>query len=297
MKKISYFFLLVLLACSPKSQRNEKPQLFVAIEPIRFLAEQIAGDKLSIKSLIPPGGEPHTFEITPADVAELAHTPLYFSLNMPFENELLKRTQDINPQLKTVDLTNGISLRQMENADGLLEKMGFIAEKTVPAEEEHSGTDPHIWLAPQNAIQIAATITAELCLYDSLHANYYTDRFDSLKIALVNLHNELSQELSLLPNKNFLVFHPAWGYFAWEFGLQQIPIEVEGKITSAALLEKIINFAKKNEIKVVFVQKQIMAKEAQTVAEAINGNVFPLDPLAYDYFTNLKDVAKSLRTK
>ena len=92
----------------------------------------------------------------------------------------------------------------------------------------------------------------------------------------------------------FMVFHPAWGYFAEEYGLEQVPIEVEGKEPGPQALARLIDEARKENIQVIFVQKQFSSRAAETIAKAIHGKVVALDPLAEDYLDNLIAMAESL---
>ena len=90
-----------------------------------------------------------------------------------------------------------------------------------------------------------------------------------------------------------MVFHPAWGYFAHDYGLEQIPIEAEGKGPTAKGLAAVIEEAKQAGIKVIFVQKQFSEKSAETVANAIGGRVIQMDPLARDYLDNMRKIAQT----
>ena len=92
-----------------------------------------------------------------------------------------------------------------------------------------------------------------------------------------------------------MVFHPSWGYFADEYGLRQIPIEIDGKEPTAKELAGIIDFAKEKNIRVIFVQSQFSTGAAERVAESIGGKVVQIDPLAEDYISNLKNLADSLK--
>ena len=92
-----------------------------------------------------------------------------------------------------------------------------------------------------------------------------------------------------------MVFHPAWGYFARAYGLQQVPIEIEGKNPKPALLKELIVHAREKGIRVVFVQPQFSTKSAEIVAREIGGRVAFADPLAEDWLANLAAVAAGFR--
>ncbi len=86
-----------------------------------------------------------------------------------------------------------------------------------------------------------------------------------------------------------------WGYFAKEYGLEQVPIEIEGKSPKPAQLIELIHYARKNNIRIIFVQPQFSQKSAKVVAKEINGKVIFADPLAEDWFENLRDVAEKFK--
>ena len=104
---------------------------------------------------------------------------------------------------------------------------------------------------------------------------------------------EIEGALSGVNNRKFMVFHPAWGYFARDYNLSQVPVEVEGKEPSSADVLKLVEFARGNGIKVVFVQPQFSAKSAGVIAREIDGGVVAVDALARDYIGNLRIVSKS----
>jgi zinc transport system substrate-binding protein len=88
-----------------------------------------------------------------------------------------------------------------------------------------------------------------------------------------------------------VVFHPSWGYFAADYGLNMITIEIEGKEPSAQDLAKLVDLAKEKHVKVIFVQPQFSTRSAQAVAEEIGGEVVAVDPLAKDYIANMDKVS------
>ena len=106
---------------------------------------------------------------------------------------------------------------------------------------------------------------------------------------------ELEEILRPLRGEALFVFHPAFGYFADRYGLEQIAIEIEGREPGPRQLEEIIEHAKEQGVRVIFVQPQFSKKSAETVARAIDGAVVPIDPLAYDWLDNLKRIGEKVR--
>lgn len=97
-----------------------------------------------------------------------------------------------------------------------------------------------------------------------------------------------------LKQQKFMVFHPAWGYFARDYGLEMIPIELGGTEPSAAELATLMAEAKEENIKVIFAQPEFSKRDAETIAQEIGGEVLLLDPLAADWLENLRHVSQQL---
>jgi zinc transport system substrate-binding protein len=112
---------------------------------------------------------------------------------------------------------------------------------------------------------------------------------------LDRLDARLRESLAPLKGRDFFVYHPAFGYFADAYGLRQIPVEIEGKEPTARQLARLIDRARAEGVRVIFVQPQFSAKSAQAIATAIGGSVIPLDDLAKDYLANLAAMAEKVR--
>ena len=115
-----------------------------------------------------------------------------------------------------------------------------------------------------------------------------------LNTELAALDAELSAALSGLDSRNFLVYHPAWGYFADRYGLTQVAIEREGKEPGARALTALIEQARREGVRLILVQPQMNPKAAEQVARAIGGRVAVADPLAADYVEGLRQLARLL---
>lgn len=161
---------------------------------------------------------------------------------------------------------------------------------------EHAGLDPHIWLSPPLVKIQARTILAALQEADPAHRSVYAANFKAFTAKIDQLDTELKKTFKGKEGLQFLVFHPPWGYFAHAYGLEQVPIEIEGKDPKPAQLKKLIQHARENGIKVVFVQPQFSTKSAKLVAREIGGQVAFVDPLAEDWMANLREVAKKFQS-
>jgi zinc transport system substrate-binding protein len=194
---------------------------------------------------------------------------LYVRTGVPFEDAWMERIRSANPRMQVIDVRDGITLR-------------------THADE----SDPHVWTSPPLVRHMVGVIRDKLSTLDPAHAADFARNHDAFVAELQALDRELRALLDPLPNRKFMVFHPAWGYFADTYGLTQVPIEREGKEPGARALAALIEQAKQEKIKVVFVQPQFDKRNARQVAQAIGGAVIAVDPLAADYIDNLRRVGR-----
>ena len=281
---------LFLISCLPiQSQAQGKTKVVVSILPTAYLVERIGGETVDVSVLVGPGQSPATYEPTPKQMAQISLADLYFRIGVPFEKAWIEKIAANAPSMKVVDLREGIKLRQVEGHHHHHEG------EEGHAEDEHAATlDPHSWLSPNNAQAMAQSIFESLCKVQPDNQSLYQKRLDALIADLKFADAEIKTILAPLKNRRFMVFHPSWGYFADEYGLEQVPIEIEGKSPSAKDLAMLIEHAREENIKVIFVQKQFSDASAKTVATAIGGKVVAMDPLSKDYINNLKTIAKTL---
>ena len=158
---------------------------------------------------------------------------------------------------------------------------------------KHGSIDPHFWLSPKNGVLAAANIEKVLASIDPSNAAEYRKNRKALESTLETLSAEISETLADMKNRAFMVFHPAWGYFADEFDLRQIAIERDGKERTPRSLSEVIREAKKRGIRVVFVSPAFSALQAETIAREIGGVTAVADPLSGDYIENLRSVANA----
>ncbi|MBN1257442.1 MAG: zinc ABC transporter substrate-binding protein [Planctomycetes bacterium] len=154
--------------------------------------------------------------------------------------------------------------------------------------------DPHTWLSPLLAKAQVYTISQNLCKIDPDNAETYKANQAAFEKELTKLHHRLYRELRPMRHKMFIVFHPAFGYFARAYGLWQLIIEEDGKPPSAKRLAELIALAKEKEAKVIFVQKQFDHRAAQTIADEIGGSLIEVDPLAKDYIKNMTEMGDQI---
>jgi len=274
---------LFLIFSSPVSG---KMAVFVSIAPQKYFVQQICKELANVQVMVPPGASPATYEPKPRQMAAISKTRIYFSIGVPFENTWLKKIAAINPDMAVVPTDRGIK------------KLPMVAHHRQEDENqpEHGSLDPHIWLSPPLVMIQARTILEALQEYDSAHRFVYENNYRAFISQLSNLDAELRNAFSGRSGQQVMVFHPSWGYFAQAYGLKQVSIEVEGKEPKPAQLRELIEHARENGIKFVFVQPQFSARSAKLIAGEIGGQVVFADPLAEDWAGNLRSVARKFES-
>lgn len=300
MKRLTLFAIFICLlaaGCKKSAQPSGsagKLDVFVSIEPDRFLVERIGGDRVAVNVLVPPGREPHEYEPTGKQISRLGKAAVFFRTGVPFEEALIPRIKELFPKLPIIDLRAGITLRTMSEEESEHEEEHEEAEHHEGHEHHHGLYDPHIWMSPALMKKQAMTARDELAKLDPAGAEQYETNCAKLIVDLTQAQKKIAKLLAPYKGKTFFVFHPTFGYFADEFGLKQEAVEVEGKEPTAAQLQQLIEQARKEDVKIIFAQPQFSKRAAKSVAEAIGGAVIPLDSLSSDYLANLDKVAEEI---
>lgn len=265
----------------------------VSVLPQKFLAERVGGKHVRVSAMVVAGQEPHAYEPTPRQMAALSEARLYFALQTPFDRQWLPRMRAVNADLRIVESDDGIAFLLDEDArhDHGHESDDAAQRHAAPAHDKGPAIDPHVWLAPANARRIASNMKSALAAADPQHSDDYERNFARLAAELDALDADIRAQLDGTRSRTFLVFHPAWGYFAAAFGLTQLAIEVDGKEVGSRTLEHVVERARSAGARSVFVQPQFSPAAAATVAAALGGRVVSIDPMAEDYIANLRDVA------
>lgn len=298
--RIQQIIVLAWLAvCMWPTAVLAKVPVFVSILPQRYFVEQIGGAQVDVQVMVLPGASPATYEPRARQMAAIAAAKIYFSIGVPFEAVWLDKIVASNKSLRVVPMDRGIQKRAMTSSHSHGETEQRAVGKEVSSgqwEAPPNGfPDPHIWLSPPLVILQARTILFALQDIDPANSPTYEANFETFILQVLQLDKELRHLFEPYQGQRFMVFHPAWGYFADTYHLEQIPVEMEGKTPKPAQLKALITDARKYRIKVLFMQPQVSAKVAEQVAREIGAHVVRVDPLAMDWAENLRDVAGKFR--
>jgi len=290
MKRTVGFVVLAaaIYGCGDGDSPNREPasEIVAGVEPIAWLARRIAGEHLHVAALVRPGMDPHTYEPTPKQIVRLRQARMMLTVGLPFEGILADKLRADKADLTVVDLTAGLDLLgAAEHAHGREHEHG---------DHDDAEIDPHVWMSPVMAAQMAERIRDAFAAADPDHAEAYRRNTDRLLGDLRQLDDELREALAPVRGRTLLVFHPAFGYFARQYGLVQEAVEVGGKSPGPRHIKQLIDLARARQVRVIFVQPQFSRQAAESIASQIGGAVVPVDPLAADYLRNMRRLAETV---
>ncbi|MDY0388135.1 MAG: zinc ABC transporter substrate-binding protein [Methanolobus sp.] len=261
----------------------------VTVLPQAEFVEKIAGDNVEVIVMVPPGADLHSYEPSPGQLRDLSNAKLYAMMGsgISIEDSMIAKIADLNPDMLIIDCSQGIIMSEMEAHEGEDE------HAVTDGHEGETSMDPHIWTSPANVKLMVETIYEGLVELDPENETTYLENKNAYLAELDALDEQIKATLSGKEGSSFMVYHPAWGYFAKQYGLIQVSVEIEGKEPSVRDMQNIIDEANEKNIKVIFVQTGFSTVSASAIANEIGGEVVEVDPLAKDYIENLAKVAEA----
>ncbi|MFP4333486.1 MAG: metal ABC transporter solute-binding protein, Zn/Mn family [Campylobacterales bacterium] len=283
--------IFILLMMFFASSLLAKQTYIVSIIPQKALLEEIVQDRADVAVMVKKGQSPHTYEPKPSQMKELSEAKVYFSIGVEFENIWLDRFKSQNKNLVISKSDRGIEKIDMETHKE--HHQDHNHHHGHQHEHNHGTKDPHIWLNTQNSKAIAKNMLETLKQEEPKNADFYEKNYQLVVKKIDSINNEIKQTLKNTPPKSaFMVFHPSYGYFAKEYNLVQLPIEIEGKNPKPKELTRIIEEAREEQVKAIFAQPEFSQKFADVISKELNIEVKRFSPLSPDYLDNLLSMAK-----
>ena len=272
-KLARYVVLMVtagtLFSCSSAKNDNAN-KITVSIEPLRYLTEQIVGDRFEVVTMVPKGSSPETYEPTARQMADLSESILYIKVGeLGFERTWMPRLTSNAPHITVVNSSEGIT--------------------------SHIGDDPHSWMSARNAIIMAHNIYEAVKRIDVKDSVFFHQRLDSLCNVIHATDKYIRQTTAQAHCKSFIIYHPALTYFASDYGLEQLALEEHGREPSAAELEQIISTARAKGVKTMFVQREFANRNVDIITNTIGARKVEINPLGYDWNKEMRRIAAEIR--
>ena len=271
-KLARYVVLMVtagtLFSCSSAKNDNAN-KITVSIEPLRYLTEQIVGDRFEVVTMVPKGSSPETYEPTARQMADLSESILYIKVGeLGFERTWMPRLTSNAPHITVVNSSEGIT--------------------------SHIGDDPHSWMSARNAIIMAHNIYEAVKRIDVKDSVFFRQRLDSLCNVIHATDKYIRQTTAQAQCKSFIIYHPALTYFASDYGLEQLALEEHGREPSAAELEQIISTARAKGVKTMFVQREFANRNVDIITNTIGARKVEINPLGYDWNKEMRTIAAEM---
>ena len=256
-----------------------KVNVIVSILPQKAFVSEIGGDKVNLTLLIPKGSNPNHYEPKASQMEAVTKADLFFTINGHFEKGWLPRLKDQNTKMEIIDCTLGI------------ERLDWKYNKKMKK-------DIHVWTIPKNIETIAKNIYEALVKYDAKNKNYYKQNYDKFVKKARKTDKKIQDILSdVKDGEKFMVFHPAWGYFAEQYKLEQIAIEKGGKEPKPHQLRKMIDKAREYKVKAILTQPEFSQKGAKVIANELDIKVIGITPLNPKWSKNLIKLANAIANK
>jgi zinc transport system substrate-binding protein len=280
--RIIFCFLISVFLISCGRQRADSGEriITVSIAPFKYFVEEIAGDDFKVNVMVPAGANPHIYEPFPEQINKLRRSVAYISNGyLGFEMTWLDRFYEVNKTMKRLSLGDKIDLLVSVHQH----------------EGDHiEGADPHYWVSPKCALIMAASVREFLCELNPSQRQKYEVNYDSLISKIQEVDKNTSDLFSGVKNRSFMIYHPNLGYLARDYGLEEIPVEFEGKEPTPFRLKELIDRARKDGLKTIFVQKEYDTKNAKAIAGEIGAEVKIIDPLSEDWQKSTMDIVNAL---
>ena len=269
---VSSLIVLLQTGCNRTESTPAKPVVIASFYPLYDFARQLCGPNIEVVCLVPPGGDPHGMEATPAMAKQIADAEAVLLLGLGMDVWLDKLARN-SGRARRILLSEGIATRPFGKA--------ALAEfADAQPRHKHEELDPHIWLDPVRAGQILQRLSSELQSLYPAQANKIAERADKLSAELKQLDAEFAAVTAKFPRREVVTFHGAFGYLFDRYNLKAAGV-IElfpGDQPSAAYLRALVDLTSKLGIKTIFAEPQLPDVPAQIIAREIGGNVERLDP-------------------
>lgn len=274
-------FLIILASCQHQSKTNSPERIItVSIAPFKYFVEQVGGDDFIVNVMVPPGSDPHIYEPVPEQIHRLRSSEAYLSNGfLGFEMVWLDRFFEVNPDMVRINLG---------------EKIEPILTEDVHEAEHLEGADPHYWVSPVCAEKIAYSVRDLLSKLEPGKSQKYEDNCNNLVTRIRDIDAKARKMFFEYAGESFMIYHPNLAYLARDYGLREIAVESEGKEPSPADMKKLVDHARRENIKTIFVQKEYDRRNAGAIADEIGAELIIIDPLSEDWESSVNHIIDKL---
>jgi zinc transport system substrate-binding protein len=281
MGKIFCFFIILLFgSCNRQGINSGSRIITVSIAPFKYFVEEISGDDFTVNVMVPAGSNPHIYEPFPEQINKLRRSVAYISNGyLGFEMTWLDRFYETNKTMKKLSLG--------DNIIPLISRHNHVGDHV-------EGADPHYWVSPKCAMIMASSVKGFLCELNPSQKQKYETNYQNLFSKIQEVDKKARELFLGLPKRSFMIFHPNLGYLARDYDLEEISVEYEGKEPTPSRMKDLIDRARKDSLKTIFVQREYDTKNAKAIADEIGAEVKIIDPLSEDWQKATSDIVMAI---
>jgi zinc transport system substrate-binding protein len=271
MKKILFtlFLLVLILGCSKQEQNSE---IVTTIYPFKAIIQELTGDRFSVKTILPAGADPHTYEILPSDFRSIQSSKAFF-----FGAEAL------DGWAAKLNVDNKIELLSLVPGEYLIDIKipHFHHGEDHNNHTEHLGIDPHFWTDPNVVLAMIPNLLKELIKLDPQSESIFRSNAEKFTLKLINLDERIKNETDSLKFRNVFTAHPFYSYFFERYGFNVAgSLEIApGSQPTPKDIKNLLDLVKQKNVKAIFTHKQHSDKPAKVLAQSSGINEYELDPI------------------
>ncbi len=279
MRKIAFLLLcgLMLSGCIQNNPENaelqnvlpdSKLQVVATFYPFYDIAKNVAGNAAEVTVLVPPGSEPHDFELTPKDRIALENANVFIVTGADFAAFEEQAVESLDGKTAVLRAHEGIEL--LPNA---------IKETQDSKQNTGNAVDPHYWVSPQNAKKIALNIRDGLIKADPEHNAEYELNAQQYVTKLDQLDQEYEAAIKSCKKPVVLTTHNAFAYLARDYSFTQIPLvglSPETEPTPRQIID-MVQKARQYEVKYLFYDELVDPRVSQTIAREVGATTLVLN--------------------
>jgi zinc transport system substrate-binding protein len=294
-----------VFAQSRTAQNTNKLQVTASFYPMAYFAEEVGGDKASVRNITPSGAEPHDFEPTAQDITTIQNSKILVLNGIGFEPWFSRIENDVKQNnVQVVVASEGISVLAGEDPHSEEE---HAADEHAGEDHAAEAQDPHVWLSPVLAQQQVANILKGYIAADPANEAYYRSNAEALTKRLAELDTKYRNGLQQCESEDIITSHTAFAYLANEYMLHQVAISgLSSEDPSTQQLTEVANFARENNVQYIFFESLVSPRLSETIANEVGAQTLVLDPLegipdderaqGKNYFTVMEANLNNLQT-
>lgn len=279
MQRIAIFILSVVLlfGCGSNNSAEDKKTIYVTISPLKSIVEEVVCGDYNVEVLVPKGASPESFEPTMKELMALNGAEYIYSTGLiNFEQTL---TSSVEYSERIINLSEGIELMEGSCSHG--------------HHHHKHGIDPHIWTSPRALQTMVRNIESSLPA-DSVK---YSVAADKLLNKLSKLDSLCNSYIAYSGVDAIMIYHPAFTYYARDYGIEQISIEHDGKEPSPRQLTSLVDKARNHGITKLLIQPQYGKDKLRSMALECDAEIIEVDPLSDDIMAEIERVTMIICSK